>query len=461
MDSIKYALVANDTWPRAHYNGSLSTYACAIKDYSAQSLHVCTYRRIDHNTQTAHVAIFTHTLLKSLYEKQAVGEISKMTTFQRISSASTTPAAAATYHITKKSHISRRKKPRRDWCFSHYRVLSMTPSRVVVSSSLPSELRGTAHSGNVGHSLFSAYDLALPVPTTIQRSQESCEPDARSSKMQQQSLLRQCNILETNNSTTHKLSSTPKKCTRKLVESFSRLMCFMHAAAFGQEPQDVCHRVNLCLYVIKLGLDGATTTSLSPRETVRKGKASRDAGWATMPPPQLRWTHNDATPSACTSKVEHFFAFNFSPRTKCITANIALGHTRSVHYLGIELKQAESVKNQITPELKCDTLTISASKTRHCCTTYSGVSSARASATNTNYIMDGDIQQQSTYLSLGSPGNEASDALTASQSPPLNYSYLYEYVYPLTARRATTRSAVDHQNQVISIHSQSFTLSMK
>uniref|UniRef100_A0ABD2X8X7 Uncharacterized protein n=1 Tax=Trichogramma kaykai TaxID=54128 RepID=A0ABD2X8X7_9HYME len=79
----------------------------------------------------------------------------------------------------------------------------------------------------------------------------------------------------------------------------------MHAAAFGQEPQDVCHRVNL-------------------------------------------WT-------------------------KCITANIALGHTRSVHYLGIELKQAVSVKNQITPELKCDTLTISASKTRHCCTTYSGV----------------------------------------------------------------------------------------
>ncbi|CAB0040517.1 unnamed protein product [Trichogramma brassicae] len=33
----------------------------------------------------------------------------------------------------------------------------------------------------------------------------------------------------------------------------------------------------------------------------------------------------------------------------------------------------------------------------------------------------------------GSPGSRASDALTASQSPPLNYSYLYEYVYPLNS----------------------------
>uniref|UniRef100_A0ABD2X921 Uncharacterized protein n=1 Tax=Trichogramma kaykai TaxID=54128 RepID=A0ABD2X921_9HYME len=74
MDSIKYALVANDTWPRAHYNCSLSTQ---ITDYSAQSVHVCTYRKIDHNTQTAHVALFIYTLLKSLHEKQAVGEISK------------------------------------------------------------------------------------------------------------------------------------------------------------------------------------------------------------------------------------------------------------------------------------------------------------------------------------------------------------------------------------------------
>ncbi|CAB0031418.1 unnamed protein product [Trichogramma brassicae] len=87
----------------------------------------------------------------------------------------------------------------------------------------------------------------------------------------------------------------------------------------------------------------------------------------------------------------------------------------------------------------------------------------RLSKSRARVILDSSIGRRinESRIKRGSPGNEASDALTASQSPPLNYSYLYEYVYPLTARRATTRSAVDHQNQVISIHSQSFTLSMK